>query len=191
VSAADNPMQGDFGEAWLGAVASGCGLLHGPSPRPDLEKADVELVLPGFVYGTWSPAVKVQVKTEAKEPSLRDGMYSYDLDVATYNALRPPAEQQSMRRILAVIWLSSDDERVRLQDEGTLLVGRGAWVSLEGLPPTANSSTQVVYLPATNTLDKAGLQAMLSTYGVRSSTPVPDVDVWAVTDDGSGGASDA
>jgi hypothetical protein len=43
VPARDNALQGDFGEAWLEAVAAGCGLLHGRPSTVDLEKADVEL----------------------------------------------------------------------------------------------------------------------------------------------------
>jgi hypothetical protein len=61
--AAQNPLQGDFGEMWLGAVAAGCGLLHGRPGTVDLEKADVELTLRGEHDGTYNPSVKVQVKT--------------------------------------------------------------------------------------------------------------------------------
>jgi hypothetical protein len=182
----DNALQGDFGEAWLQAVAAGCGLLHGPPATVDLEKADVQLTLLGHVMGTYNPTVKVQVKTATNLRMGDDGTFDYDLDIATYEVLR--REDHAVRRVLAVIGLPPDKERVRLLEDGTLLVGRGAWVSLEGERSSDNTTTQVVRLPVTNTLDGPGLERMLSTYGVRRSTPVPEVDVWAVTESTEGGS---
>jgi hypothetical protein len=69
-------------------------------------------------------------------------------------------------------------EKVRLLKSGTLLAGRGAWISLEGLPPTTNSSSQVVRLPVANTIDRQGLERMLAIYGGRASTPVPQLRAW-------------
>lgn len=171
-----NILAGDFGEAWLEVVAAACGILHGRPTTVDLEKADVELVLREYVGGTYNPAVKVQVKTTHDLRPVGTESFAYDLDVGTYNILR--RTDHSFRRVLAVIKLSDDDERVRLDDLGTLLLGRGAWTSLEGKPETPNSTTQVVHLPAANTLDDAGLRRMLATYGIRSSTVVPDIDPW-------------
>ena len=48
-----------------------------------------------------------------------------------------------MRRILAVIGLSGGGGRVRLDPDGTLLIGYGAWASLEGYPPSDNATSQV------------------------------------------------
>lgn len=169
-------MQGDFGEAWLHAVAAGCGLLHGRPTTLDWEKADVELVLPRVVPGTPYPTVKVQVKTEINLRKGSTGNFIYNLDLATYDWLR--RTDHSVRRVLAVIGLSGDGSRVRLHPDGTLLVGRGAWVSLEGFPDSSNSSSQRIEFPASNTLDEPGLHRMLMTYGVPRSTPVPDVDPW-------------
>jgi hypothetical protein len=83
--------------------------------------------------------------------------------------------------VKVVIGLLADGPRVRLDEDGTLLVGRGAWVSLEGYPPTTNTVKQVVRLPPENTLDENGLYRMLSTYGIRRPFPVPDADTWAET----------
>lgn len=158
------------------AVAAGCNLLHGRPTTLDLEKADVELILPGEHNGTYNPTVKVQVKTALSLRSLANGDFSYDLDLATYEVLR--RNDHSIRRILAVIEVAPDGERVRLHDEGTLLVGRGAWTSLEGAPASTNSTSQVVTLPASNTLDASGLDQMLKTFGVRTSSIVPKFDAW-------------
>jgi hypothetical protein len=177
VSLGLNAIQGDFGEAWLRVVASGCGLLHGPATTVDLDKADVQLTLRGYVDGTYSPTVMAQVKTEVGLRTDAAGNFVYNLDVQTYDVLR--RDDHSVRRVLVVIGLVREGPRVRLHEDGTLLVGRGAWVSLEGYPPTENTTSQVIRLAVANTLDEPGLYRMLRTYGVRRSSPVPDIDTWA------------
>lgn len=174
-----NALQGDFGEAWLEAVAAGCGILHGRPTSLDLQKADVQLCLRGVVNGTYNPSVLVQVKTTVDLRKLPNGDYSYDLDIETYDVLR--RRDHAIPRILVVIGLSRDGEYVRLCEDGTLLVGCGAWVSLEGRPPATNSATCAIQLPAANTVDHEGLHRMLETHGVRRSTPVPDVDAWGLS----------
>lgn len=178
--AAQNPLQGDFGESWLEAVAAGCDILHGRPTSLDLEKADVELVLQGLHNGSYNPTVKVQVKTTGISNLRRqpDG-FSYDLDLGTYDVLR--RTDHTVPRILAVIGVETQGSRVRLHDDGTLLLGIGAWVSLEGYPASGNASSQAVILPAVNTLDGAGLEKMLATYGVRKTTVVPDFDPWGAS----------
>ena len=171
----DNSLQGDYGEMWLRAVAASCGLLHGRPTTLDLEKADVELVSLSQRLGMSHPTVKVQIKTTV-DLREEDDHFIYDLDVATYNALR--RDNETVRRVLAVFRLPKNGERVRLLKSGTLLAGRGAWLSLEGHPETSNNVSQAVRIPVANTIDRAGLERMLATYGVRSSTPVPEVDAW-------------
>ena len=176
--AADNSLQGDYGETWLRAVAASSGILHGRPTTLDLEKADVELVRMGQWNGMWHPTVKAQVKTTV---NLReeDEHFVYDLDIDTYNVLR--RDNETVRRVLVVFRLPKKGEKVRLLKSGTLMVGHGAWVSLEGQPATMNTSSRSVRLPVANTIDRPGLERMLATYGVRSSTPVPEVDAWGTS----------
>jgi uncharacterized protein DUF4365 len=171
----DNLFRGDYGEAWLRAVAAGSGLLHGRPTSLDLEKADVELVRRGFCSGVWNPTVKVQVKTTV---DLREenGDFIYDLDVATCDVLR--RDNETVRRILAVFLLPKSGDKIRLLKRGTLLAGYGAWASLEGCPPTTNKTSQAVRLPVANTIDRSGLERMLEKYGGRSSTPTREIDAW-------------
>lgn len=171
-----NSVQGDFGEAWLRVVAAGCGLLHGRPFSLDTVKADIQLMMPGETLGICNPTVFAQVKTTTDLRRLPDGDYAYDLDVPTYDLLR--RSDHMIPRVLVVIGSPKDGERIRLRPDGTLLVGQGAWVSLEGYPPSRNRRTQTVRLPAANTLDRAGLERMLKEVGVRRSTPVQDVDPW-------------
>ena len=171
-----NIVQGDFGEAWLEAVAASEGISHGRPATVDLEKADVQLTLLEEVGDTINPTVKVQVKTEVGLRQNHHGDLAYGLDVTTYNFLSK--SNHSVRRILVVIGLSEDGERVRMTDDGTLLVGTAAWVSLEGCPPSTNESKKTVYLPVANSVDGPGLRRMLEEFGVRLSTPVPDFNAW-------------
>ncbi|GAA3243044.1 DUF4365 domain-containing protein [Actinocorallia longicatena] len=173
-----NLLQGDFGEAWVEAVAAGCGILHGRPTTLDLQKADILLTRLGVVHDTRNPSVLVQVKTTVDLRQLANGDYSYDLDVETYEVLR--RADHSTRRILVVIGLRADEEHIRLTGDGTLLVGHGSWLSLEGSAASSNVKSQAVTLPASNTLDGPGLERMLGTYGVRRSTPVPEFDVWGL-----------
>jgi hypothetical protein len=183
VSSGQNAIQGDFGEAWLEVVASGCGLLRGRSTL-DLEKADLELTYPGQLGDSYCPTVKVQVKTQVNLKTDANGNLVYNLDVQTYDSLR--RDDHTVRRVLVVIGLLADGPRVKLHEDGTLLIGRGAWVSLEGCSPTANTATQVVRLPPENTLNGNGLHRMLATYGIRRSFPVPNADPWTETKEREG-----
>ena len=140
-------------------------------------------MLQGVFAGTYNPTVKVQVKTEIDLKKDSDGNFVYSLDIKTYNVLR--RTDHSVRRALVVIGLSSDGSKVDFTPDGTLLVGCGAWLSLEGYPASDNATSQVVRLPASNTLDVPGLYRLLRTYGVSRSTPVPDTNLW--TTDGTGG----
>jgi hypothetical protein len=176
---AENVIQGDYGETWLRVVAAGCGLLHGRPTTLDLEKADVELVRRGLWDGMWHPTVKVQVKTTIDLRQEEDH-FVYNLDAGTYNVIC--RDNESVRRVLAVFRLPKRGEKVRLLRSGTLLAGSGAWVSLEGSPATANTGSRVVRLPVSNTIDRPGLERMVATYGVRSSTPVSEVNAWGCHD---------
>jgi hypothetical protein len=171
-----NTLQGEFGEQWLRVVASGCGLLHGNSDSRDLLKADVSLTLKGEHGDTYNPTIWAQVKTTHSLRLRPDGTFVYDLDVPTYNVLR--RNNHMVRRVLVVLKVSADSEKVQLQEDGTLLVGEARWVSLEGGDVTANTDTLVVELPPGNTVDSDGLHKMLTSYGVRRSTPVPVEDPW-------------
>jgi hypothetical protein len=171
----NNSLQGDYGETWLRVVAAASGFLHGRPTTLDLEKADVEIVYPGQVGGRWYPTVKAQVKTTIDMRQEGDS-YAYDLDIDTYNVLR--RVNITVPRFLAVIRLPKKGEKVKLLKSGTLLVGRGAWVSLEGHPQSSNTTSQVVYLPMANTIDRPGLEDLVFNYGIRSSTPVPEVRAW-------------
>lgn len=168
-------LQGDFGEYWVHTAAAGCGIDHGPNASVDRIKGDVRLTLSGIVRNVRNPSVLIQVKTTA---GLRDvgDWWAYDLDVDTHDVLRQTNHQT--RRVLAVIGLSADGETLRIEPDGTLLLGHTTWVSLEGEDESPNKGTQVVYLPKDNVLDPAGLKRMLETYGIPRSSAVPDVEEW-------------
>lgn len=169
-------LRGDFGEAWLEVTAAGCGIDHGRPSTTDLKKADVQLTLREEVSGVMNPTVLVQVKTTVGLREHGQDHWAYDLDADTHDVLRRTNHQT--RRILAVIELSADGETLRMEPDGTLLVGRTAWVSLENEVASSNDTQQVVYLPKDNLLDPEGLRVMLTNYGVPRSSQVPEIDPW-------------
>jgi hypothetical protein len=164
---------GEFGESWVKAVAAGSGLLQGQAATLDFQKADIQITM---VDGAVDPTVQVQVKT-TEQPIDVDGDHArFSVDAATYNALR--GANRVVRRVLAVIWVERDGGRVRLATDGTLLVGRAAWVSLEDLPETTNTTGVTVRVPLANTIDPDGLRRLLQQFGVPRSTPVASIDPW-------------
>jgi hypothetical protein len=118
----------------------------------------------------------VQVKTTITLRRLSSGDFGYDLDLETYDALR--RTDHAVGRVLAVIGITGEGENVRLHSEGTLLCGQGAWISLEGVDPSKNKTSQAIHLPAANTLDRPGLHRLLKMHGIRRSTPVPSINLW-------------
>ena len=167
--------RGDFGEAWLAAVAAGCKFLQGKPTRVDGEKADLELVFPGELSDVVFPCVKVQVKaTSASIIDSKSRDLLIDLDVDTYDFLR--MTNHAVARALVVIHLDHESDWVDVQPERTHPLGRGGWVSLLGAPPTQNQQTVRIRIPAANRLDRECIERMLRETGRRMSTPSPDVD---------------
>ena len=172
-----NLHQGDLGECWLEVVAAASGLSHGRPATQDIQKSDIQLTMSGVVAGYYDPTVQVQVKTAVGLVPNSDDTLSFELDVDTYNALR---QRRTVKRVLMVVVLPREADRVRIEPEGTLLVGLSAWVSLEGEPETRNVATITVRVPLANRVDPSGLVDMLTRYGTPSSTRVPSVDPWGV-----------
>jgi hypothetical protein len=168
-------MQGDFGEKWLSAVASGCGMQALQVNCPDLDKADIEITYLGELNGWTSPSIKVQVKTTEDLRLPDTDAASFDLDVATYDVLRKT--NQFTPRVLVVFRLEPG-RRIEVEDRATHLIGRGYWLSLVGADATPNTSTVAVRLPLANRVDGPGLLQMLSDFGVRRSSIVPEVSPW-------------
>lgn len=172
----ENLYRGDFGESLLEAVAAAGEILHGRPSSLDLEKADVEFTLLGLVASTYNPMVKVQVKTTINARWNQAGDLVYDLDVTTYDVLR--RTDHAVRRVLVVVALPAAGALATVVEQGILLLGQARWVCLEGWDATDNTTSIAVILPGGNTVDAQGMRTMLSTYGVRTSSPVPDVDEW-------------
>lgn len=170
---------GDFGEEWVKAVAAGCGYLQGNPSTKDLQRSDVQLTMVGEVSGVSDPTVQVQVKATEKRMVLEaDGCHAgFSLDRKTYDALRN--KNRTVRRVLAVIWVTKNGGHVARQKDGTLLVGHAAWVSLEELPETTNKTSVMIKVPIANTFDHDGLRRLLEEFGIPRSTPVPEINAWA------------
>ena len=155
----------------LELAAPAAGLLHGRPTTLDLEKADVELVLPGEHFGEMNPTVKVQVKTTIDLREVSDEDYAYDLDIPTYDVLRKTNHR--IRRLLLVVHVPEHDEWLVYTEHGLLLRGDAVWGTLEGVPKSSNDKTQVVRLPKVNRVDKEGLAENVKNLRRFSLYPCP------------------
>ena len=68
-------------------VAAGCGLSHGRPDKLDLDKADVQLMLEAWL-GVHTPDGKGPGEDGVNLRAGDDGMFSYSLDIKTYDVLR-------------------------------------------------------------------------------------------------------
>lgn len=168
---------GEFGESWLKGVAAGSGILQGRPFTLDLWKTDVLLAMPAITPDEVELTVRAQVKTTTGFRRNSDNTASIQLDRSDYNALTQPL---GIKRLLVVVWLASDGDRVRIADDGTLLVGHSAWISLEG-EAQVTQSTKTVRVPLSKTVDPTGLRRMLTEYGRQRSTEVAEVSLWPTT----------
>ncbi len=96
----------------------------------------------------------VQLKATARRrrcPRARPHHFPFDLEVKHYDKLRN--EKVESQRILAVLYLPDQDKKWLSHLEDGMVSRRCLyWVSLCGAPPSANSTSQVVYIPKANVL---------------------------------------
>jgi hypothetical protein len=90
---------------------------------------------------------------------VRDQAVVYDLDVRTYDYLR--REDALAPRILVLLVLPADAVDWLRQSEAALELRRCAyWVSLRGVPETANTSSVRITIPRTNVFGVSAVGAM-------------------------------
>jgi hypothetical protein len=103
--------------------------------------------------------IDVQLKATIAEPSLRDGRYSFSLDIEHYDKLRSTSHAAAL--LLVVLFLPADAEEWLVHSEDRLIARRCAyWVSLRNAPPSANATSQTVYIPKENCLSVGTLRSL-------------------------------
>jgi hypothetical protein len=103
--------------------------------------------------------IDIQLKATVADPPLRNGRYSFPLDVEHYDKLRSTSHAAAL--ILVVLFLPADAEDWLAHSEDQLIAKRCAyWVSLRGAPPSTNTASQTIYIPKGNSLSVAALRSL-------------------------------
>ncbi|WP_052460536.1 DUF4365 domain-containing protein [Microbacterium gorillae] len=99
-------------------------------------------------------------------PELRNGHLIHDLDVRTYNLLR--STTRSAHGVLALIVLGPDTTTWHVPDhDATTLAKCAYYLSLTGMPATANAATVRLEVPVANLLTADAMRSLMSTEAAR------------------------
>lgn len=159
-----NNVQSELSYAYLHAVAAHAKVMCECAGRhEDNAGVDARLIAKGDFPGSYVTEVdvKVQLKATTQEPAVVNGHLSYQLrGISRYDALR--SDTTATPRILVVLFLPKDPDQWLRHSEDALTLQRCAyWVSLKGAPPSANDTTQVIRLPASQRFDVPGLTSLV------------------------------
>lgn len=132
-----------FSVAVARAVAAVCGLAYA-TPETDEDSIDATIALRGGGGTVRSPKLDVQLKCSSIVNSSSDEM-SYALKIKNYNELR--AADVMVPRILVVVLVPDGLMEWMHWTEHHLMLKKCAyWLSLRGMPETANTSSVTVKL---------------------------------------------
>lgn len=155
-----NDLQGDFGIAYVKAVAHATGLFCQESGRSlDNNGVDITLLSPTQGNVVRAPRLDVQVKTT--RDAVEGDPFTYDLAVKNYDELR--ADDWQTPRILVLVAVPSSQAEWVSANENELLLRRcGYWHSLRGQPATVNTSTVRVSIPRKSLFHVGPLKALMT-----------------------------
>ena len=103
--------------------------------------------------------IKIQLKATIIEPVEQNGYYSYSLKKSHYDTLRKVRLVSA--RLLVVMYLPPNFDEWLDHNHDRLALQRCAyWVSLRGAAPSANPSSQTVYLPTNQPLNSGALREL-------------------------------
>ena len=152
-------QQEAISRAYVRAVAAGAGLRVQEGAQPDDDSVDLTLSARGPGGTVRSPKLDLQLKCQLGRPT-DSPHWPYDLGVKNYEELRP--SDFPVPRILVVVVVPDDPSHwIEQSDERLLMRYCGFWLSLRGLPETANTSAVRVQIPRAQRFDVAGLTAIM------------------------------
>jgi Domain of unknown function (DUF4365) len=151
-----------FSDAYFCAIAASAG-YQVYKPTPDIDKIDWGVAARGPHATVRSPKLELQLKCSSQK-IVHDERLSFALDVASYENLRMPGYM--VPRILVVVLVPEDEADWLEHSEVRLSLYRcGYWVSLVGLPKTANTDNVTVSIPRTQQFTVAALTEMMKRIG--------------------------
>lgn len=145
-----NRQQGSFGEQLIRVLAAAGGIS---TSRPDIDLGfDVNL------EAADGDMARLQVKTTRQLVRSAGDQLHFEIDVPTYDRLR---RQLSIPSFLILVEVpDARREWASVTNPCVILKHRARYVSLQGLPPTPNTSSVTVSLPIVNMVTPDALRAM-------------------------------
>lgn len=147
-----NAQKEQFSIAFVGAVAAAAGYKYGPALLPDDESVDACMRSGDRRF----PQIDLQLKCTAGLTPDADP-WTFSLKLKNYEDLR--VEDCCIPRILVVVsvpaqpedWLEANNTSLHAQHSAR-------WLSLKGMPSTANAESVSVHIPAAQRLDVAAVR---------------------------------
>jgi hypothetical protein len=152
-----------FSLAYVRAVAATAGFRVQDGAQPDDDSVDLTIAARGPGGTVRSPKLDLQLKCQRGRPA-NAPTWPYDLKAKNYEDLRHTDLQ--VPRILVVVAVPDDVTTWLDQDEERMLMRHcGWWMSLRGMPASANEATVRVQVPRAQRFDVAGLTAIMDQLG--------------------------
>lgn len=154
-----NDLKGDFGQAYVRAVAHAAGFFVEEASRArDSDGVDLTVVERTGRRGPTSRQLDVQLKTTASIEEVDP--FPWDLEIKNYDELR--AEDYQVPRILVVVHVPTEREQwVQATPEALLLRHCGYWASLRGQPASTNRTSVRVFVPRVQYFHVDDLRAIM------------------------------
>lgn len=155
-----NDVKEELSLAYVRAIASRGGFAV-EEVRRDRDGIDVHVHARGLLVqaALESPVLGVQLKATARDLRPEDDRIPFDLKIKNYDDL---TKITLIPRVLVVFLLPEDPEQwVTCSDEALVLRRSAYWLSLRGLPTTANQSTERVHVPRNQIFDTPCVRRLL------------------------------
>lgn len=152
-----NQQKEQFSITYIRAIAAVAGYsLY--RPEVDNDSVDLGIISKGGTGKIISPRLELQLKCTARNV-LEENSLKYPLILKNYNDLRINA---LVPRILVVVLVPEKiTDWIRQTEEELCLRHCAYWVSLRGMPDTANTTTVTIEIPRINQFTPDALQAII------------------------------
>ena len=139
--------------AYIRAIAANAG-CQVARPEPDVDSVD------GVLMSSFGrrPRIEFQAKATARDV-MQDDMVHFPLPVKNYNELR--ADTRTPRLLIVLLMPQQMSDWLYQTNEEICLRHCAYWHSLEGLPPTSNSDSVTVLIPAKNMFNSQQLMDLM------------------------------
>lgn len=151
-------LKEQFSLAALRAVASAAGYTVS---RPETDTQSVDFVIEGDETNTpvEHPRIETQAKCTEKDDG-RPGELAFELPIKNYRDL---TRRTALPRILVVVVVPSaiGTDWLKMRPFECALRCKMLWMSLQGMPPSSNTSSVTVRVPRVQCFDVDALRALM------------------------------